>query len=268
MKKLFISTVLFVFFAAPLCLYAASGLNNRVNDVPEAEKQEITAFLDACADIMRFDKDDYNYDNLMSYILCTHKNFTSVTALDPQSQAAGSGSDGISIVNADYIDSIVKSVFKLNPEHPPVNALVDRGYCYTNGLYYYKNIFNASFYTQIQNITELYSLGGGVYYVAFNDIYYENGVPTPEQSFAVIQKNSAPPYSLIRLGMGETLLSEAQIIAYTPQKTYQSPRWQTPPPDYVRGRGFSPTSLTIIIAAAAVVLIFGIWALVYEIRQR
>lgn len=268
MKKLFIFAVLFVFFAVPLCLHAASGLNNRASDAPEAEKQEITAFLSACADIMRFDRNDYSYDNLMRYILCTHKNFTSVTALDPQSQAAGNNSNGISIVSADYIDSIVKGVFKLNPEHPPVNALVDRGYCYTNGLYYYKNIFTVSFYTQIQDITELYSLGGGIYYVAFNDVYCENGVSTPEESFAVIQKNSAPPYSLIRLGMGETLLSEAEIIAYTPQKTYQSPRWQTPPPDYVRSRGLSTASLTIIIATAAVVLIFGVWALVYEIRKR
>lgn len=268
MKKLFISAILLAFFVTPLSVTAKSSLNNSVNDISYEEKESIRSFISACADIMRFDKNNYDYDSLMRYVLCTHRNFASIISIDPHSDTSSSAGDSILIVNGDYIDAVLTSIFHLAPEHPPVNALVDRGYCYSNGLYYYRNIFNTAFYTQIQDITELYSLGGGIYYVVFKDIYYENGVSTSEKSFAVIQKNEAPPYSLLRLGMGEKLLTEAEIIAYTPQKTYQNPRWQSPPPDYIPSNTKNIPVLITIISASFVIFVLGTFAIIKELRQK
>lgn len=271
MKKIFFSLFLFMLLTAPLS-YAEPAteirLNNSIDNISYEEKENIRSLLSACADIMRFDKNNYDYDTLMKYILCTHQNFSLITNLSPETNISNSGMDGISIVNGDYIDNILISVFNLTPEHPPVNALVERGYCYSNGLYYYKNIFNTAFYTQIQDLTAVYRLGGGIYYVIFSDIYYENGTATGEYSFAVIQESYPLPYSLIRLGMGERLLSEAEIIAYTPQQTYQNPRWQTPSPDYVQDSKLSLPVLITIISASSVIFILGSIALIKEIRRK
>lgn len=268
MKKIIIISVfLFTLLFAPLSHASAIGLNNRVNEMSDSEKENIRLILSACADIMRFDRGNYDFDTLMKYILCTHANFAVVSNLSPEASVSGTSADGISIVNGDYIDNIITNIFKLTPQHPPVNALVERGYCYSNGLYYYKNIFNAFFHTQIQDITEIYSLGGGIYYVVFNDIYYENDTVSNEQSFAVIQKNDSLPYSLIRLGMGEKLLTQTEIIAYTPQKTYQSPRWEAAP-DYIPSRRLSMPTLIIVIASSIVIFIFGSAALIRELRRK
>ncbi len=268
MKKSLISFILFLLLITNMSPVNADGLYNRVNDISYEETENIRSLLTACADVMRFDRDNLDRDTLMKYILCTHENFAIITNLSPETSISDSGMDGISIVNGNYIDSILTSVFKLTPEHPPVNALVDRGYCYSNGLYYYKNIFNTSFYTDIRDLIAVHDLGGGIYHVVFSDVYYENGTATPEYSFAVIQKSDVLPYSLIRLGMGEPLLSDEEIIAYTPQRTYQNPRWYTPSPDYVPSSGLSLSALIAIIAVSAFIFIIGTAALIRELTKK
>ena len=52
---------------------------NRVNELSVSEKQEITKTLTACADVMRFNIRNYNYDKLFKYVLYTHKNFQILT---------------------------------------------------------------------------------------------------------------------------------------------------------------------------------------------
>ncbi len=271
LKKAFAGIFILILFLSPLSHVRADGeihLNNSIDTLSVEEKRDITMLLTACADIMHFDSSDYDFDTLIKYILCTHANFAVITGLSPETNISGSGADGISIVNGDYIDSIVTNIFKLKPEHPSVDALVDRGFCYSNGMYYYRNIFTADFYTQIQDLTAVYKLGGGTYYVVFNDIYYENGKAAPEQSFAVIRKSSPLPYSLIRLGMGEGGLSDEEILAYTPQKTYENPVWQTPSPDYTPSRKASLGTLIVVISAAALIFIAGTIALIREIKKK
>lgn len=268
LKKFVISIFLLIFlFSASPCALAGNkiNLNNSVNSISNEERENITRFLSSCTDIMRFDRNNYDFDSLMTYLLCTHENFSAITQTTPYTT---SGPDGISIVDADYIDNILTNVFKLTPEHPSVDALVDRGFCYSNGMYYYRDIFTAEFHTQIQSLETVYNLGGGIYYVVFSDIYYENNSSFPEKSFAVIQKNTSLPYSLIRLGMGEKLLSDNEIISYTPQKTYQNPRWQTPPPDYTSNHGLSLGILITMILASVVIFIIGTITLIREIFRR
>ena len=52
---------------------------NRVNELSVSEKQEITKILTACADVMRFNIRNYDYDKLFKYVLYTHKNFQILT---------------------------------------------------------------------------------------------------------------------------------------------------------------------------------------------
>ncbi|MCC8169915.1 MAG: hypothetical protein LIO59_06085 [Oscillospiraceae bacterium] len=246
-------------------------LHNRIDEISVEQYENIRALLTACADIMKFDIDNYDYDTLMKYILCTHDNFRLITGLDPQTSSMENtpGFEDVLIVNADYIDYILTAVFKMPPEHPPVNALVSRGYCYTNGVYYYKNIFNVDFSTDIRDLIGVYNLGGGIFYVIFTDIYHEGNNETFEYSFAVIRQNEEPPYSLLRIGMGENLLTENEITEYTPQKTYQNPIWQTPEPGYnAVNSPLSTPILLIIISVGSVMFIIGIIIIIKELWNR
>jgi hypothetical protein len=239
----------------------SSKLTNRVSVISSSERENILSLLAACADVMNFDKKSYDYDRLMKYILATHKNFAELIGFGSNSSSAENalGVDNISMVSSDYIDCILTSVFGITPEHPPVNALVDKGYCYSNGIYYYKNIFNTYFYTDILDLTAVYELGGGVYYVIFSDIYFENNITIPEYSFAIIRKSAALPYSLIRIGMGENLLDENEILEYSPQQAFQNPNWITPSPDFVKSDApITSLILIIVIILGSVMLIIGV----------
>ena len=141
---------------------------NRVNELSVSEKQEITKTLTACADVMRFNIRNYDYDKLFKYVLYTHKNFQILT------------------VNSDYIDYIMTRVFRITPEKPPVNELLERGFCYNDGYYYYIGGFGVYFATKIVDIKGVYDIGGGVTFVVFGDIYYEGDTRTPEYSFAIL----------------------------------------------------------------------------------
>ena len=73
----------------------------------------------------------------------------------------------------------------------------------------------------------MYDLGGGVTFVVFSDIYYEGDTKTPEYSFAVLQKTDSS-YYLLRLGMGESLPSQAEIREYSPFSARPDSVWNTP----------------------------------------
>lgn len=254
-----------------LAKISSMKLNNSIETLSADEKENIRALLAACADVMKFDKYNYDYDTLMKYILCTHRNFAQLININSESdnQQNSLGFENISIVNGEFIDNILTSVFRMSPEHPPVNALIERGFCYNNGLYYYKNIFNTDFHTEIRDLIAAYDLGGNIFYVIFTDIYYEDDKPTPEFSFAIVQKNDILPYSLIRIGMGENLLTESDIAAYTPQQAYSNPNWKTPAPGHTLPD--SPINLPIllvIISIGSVMLIISAIILIRELRRR
>ena len=111
---------------------------NRVNELSVSEKQEITKTLTACADVMRFNIRNYNYDKLFKYVLYTHKNFQILTDIPADTgNSSNLGYNNVTLVNSDYIDYIMTRVFRITPEKPPVNELLERGFCYNDGYYYY-----------------------------------------------------------------------------------------------------------------------------------
>lgn len=198
---------------------------NRVNELSVSEKQEITKILTACADIMRFNIRNYNYDKLFKYVLYTHKNFQILTDIPADTgNSSNLGYNNVKLVNSDYIDYIMTRVFRITPEKPPVNELLERGFCYNDGYYYYIGGFGIYFATEIVDIKGVYDIGGGVTFVIFSDIYYEGDTRTPEYSFAILQ-NTENGYSLMRLGMGEDLPTSDEVRLYSPFKTYNEMNW-------------------------------------------
>lgn len=198
---------------------------NRVNELSVSEKQEITKTLTACADVMRFNIRNYNYDKLFKYVLYTHKNFQILTDIPADTgNSSNLGYNNVTLVNSDYIDYIMTRVFRITPEKPPVNELLERGFCYNDGYYYYIGGFGVYFATKIVDIKGVYDIGGGVTFVVFSDIYYEGNTRTPEYSFAILQ-NTENGYSLLRLGMGEDLPTSDEVRLYSPFKTYNEMNW-------------------------------------------
>ena len=198
---------------------------NRVNELSVSEKQEITKTLTACADVMRFNIRNYNYDKLFKYVLYTHKNFQILTDIPADTgNSSNLGYNNVTLVNSDYIDYIMTRVFRITPEKPPVNELLERGFCYNDGYYYYIGGFGVYFATKIVDIKGVYDIGGGVTFVVFGDIYYEGATRTPEYSFAILQ-NTENGYSLMRLGMGENLPTSDEVRLYSPFKTYNEMNW-------------------------------------------
>lgn len=198
---------------------------NRVNELSVSEKQEITKTLTACADVMRFNIRNYNYDKLFKYVLYTHKNFQILTDIPADTgNSSNLGYNNVKLVNSDYIDYIMTRVFRITPEKPPVNELLERGFCYNDGYYYYIGGFGIYFATEIVDIKGVYDIGGGVTFVIFSDIYYEGDTRTPEYSFAILQ-NTENGYSLMRLGMGEDLPTSDEVRLYSPFKTYNEMNW-------------------------------------------
>lgn len=198
---------------------------NRVNELSVSEKQEITKTLTACADVMRFNIRNYDYDKLFKYVLYTHKNFQILTDIPADTgNSSNLGYNNVTLVNSDYIDYIMTRVFRITPEKPPVNELLERGFCYNDGYYYYIGGFGIYFATEIVDIKGVYDIGGGVTFVIFSDIYYEGNTRTPEYSFAILQ-NTENGYSLMRLGMGEDLPTSDEVRLYSPFKTYNEMNW-------------------------------------------
>ena len=198
---------------------------NRVNELSVSEKQEITKILTACADVMRFNIRNYNYDKLFKYVLYTHKNFQILTDIPADTgNSSNLGYNNVKLVNSDYIDYIMTRVFRITPEKPPVNELLERGFCYNDGYYYYIGGFGIYFATEIVDLKGVYDIGGGVTFVIFSDIYYEGNTRTPEYSFAILQ-NTENGYSLMRLGMGEDLPTSDEVRLYSPFKTYNEMNW-------------------------------------------
>lgn len=242
---------------------------NRVNELSVSEKQEITKTLTACADVMRFNIRNYNYDKLFKYVLYTHKNFQILTDIPADTgNSSNLGYNNVKLVNSDYIDYIMTRVFRITPEKTPVNELLERGFCYNDGYYYYIGGFGVYFATKIVDIKGVYDIGGGVTFVIFSDIYYEGDTRTPEYSFAILQ-NTENGYSLMRLGMGEDLPTSDEVRLYSPFKTYNEMNWNINNVDNNNDVDFVKSYISIPILLLVISLgLIGLTACIVALAKR
>lgn len=242
---------------------------NRVNELSVSEKQEITKILTACADVMRFNIRNYDYDKLFKYVLYTHKNFQILTDIPADTgNSSNLGYNNVKLVNSDYIDYIMTRIFRITPKKPPVNELLERGFCYNDGYYYYNGGFGVYFATEIADIKGVYDIGGSVTFVIFSDIYYEGDTRTPEYSFAILQ-NTENGYSLMRLGMGEDLPTSDEVRLYSPFKTYNEMNWNINNVDNNNDVDFVKSYISIPILLLVISLgLIGLTACIVALAKR
>ena len=241
---------------------------NRINSLDPEDAKNIRAVLSACADIMRFDIKNYDYDTLFKYVLYTHKNFQILTDLPAGSSSSSSlGYNDVSIVNSDFIDFVMENIFRLTPEKPPVNNLLGRGFCYSDGYYYYTGGFDVYFATELGDLVAVYDIGGGVTFVVFTDIYYEGSKETPEYSFAVLQKTGGT-YSLLRLGMGENLPEQSEVRQYSPFSTYGNSSWSSGASQEHTGTLKGELLLPVLLLIVSVGVVGLVCSVVVFIRTR
>lgn len=240
---------------------------NRVNSLSDEEIASIKTTLSACADLMRFDIKDYDYDTLFKYVLYTHKNFQVLTDIPAASGSSSSlGYNNVSIVSSYYIDYIMEKVLRITPEKPPVNNLLSRGFCYSDGYYYYTGGFDVYFATEIRDLVGVYDIGGGVIFVVFTDVYCEGDTQTTEYSFAILQK-TGNSYSLLRLGMGENLPSQEEVREYSPFSTYGNASWNTGS-DSDTKKAASDLVLPVLLLVVSVGIVGLVCSIVVFIRMK
>ena len=241
---------------------------NKVNSLSDEETASIKTTLSACADLMRFDIKNYDYDTLFKYVLYTHKNFQVLTDIPAASGSSSSlGYNNVSIVSSDYIDYIMEKVLRITPEKPPVNNLLSRGFCYSDGYYYYTGGFDVYFATEIRDLVGVYDIGGGVTFVVFTDVYYEGDTQTPEYSFAVLQK-SGSGYSLLRLGMGENLPSQEEVRNYSPFSTYGNASWSNSNDSDTKKANTTKVVLPVLLLILSVGIVGLLCSIVVFIRMK
>lgn len=187
----------------------------------KSEETSLRNIIASAADIMYYDINDNNIDDIMVRVLNTCENFKELV---PVSAGEFSGGE-VGLVKVEYIDYIMTRLFGIEPPHPAVNELISRGYCTNNGYYNYTRAYNIPFSTEIRDIEAVYETEKGVYFVIFGDIYTENGVSIPEYSHMILQ-SSENGYKILKIDMGGELPDEHTVMEYTDKKERRHFFWE------------------------------------------
>lgn len=226
---------------------------NLVGELRPELRQNICNLLSACADVMSFDKNNPDPDRLMRSVLNTHQNFTALTDLPPDS----GGNDKLGFVSAEFVDYIIRNIFGSEPVKPRIDELIQRGFCLNGNRYDYEKLYNVTFSTEILDLVAAYPLGRGVYYVVFSDIYLRGDTKIEEYSFAVVK--TAKQYALLRLGMGEPLLSDSEISAYAPFGLRNNYFYSNIPMGKYEPISVKVRTAAAIVAGAIVIGVAAVW---------
>lgn len=197
----------------------SSQFTNIKSNFDDKIYQKCFSLISSCADVVKFDRENYNLVKLLKNILYTYKNYQNQTSIEPDyhENTIETGYENIHSLNGEYVDFIIEDIYGAVPEHMSVNNLINTGVCYTNGKYYYTGAYTKDFKTKITDISAIYDLGKNKYYAVFNDEYTEDNNTIKEYGFAVID-TSDDIYSIERLEINTTLLSDDEIASYSPIK--------------------------------------------------
>ena len=193
-----------------------SGFINCKDTFNNGELSKILELLDATADVVSFDVDNYDYSGLIKNILYTSEKYESMIDIprDYKMEKIQFDYENISSVSAEYVDEILVKYFGIEPKHLGVSNMTNNNFCYVNGRYYYEGEYTGYFKTEVTDVIALYNLGGGRFYILFSDIYREDSMVIPEISYAVVDKNKTG-YKLLKLSMGKYILGDEDIIRYS-----------------------------------------------------
>lgn len=172
-----------------------------------SEKSDILLLLKACADIYTFNPTDYDIDYLTLHVLYTHKNFALLSKIPTQS----SENTTIKMCSEPFIADVMYKAFRITPKKPALNMLTETGYCYNNGLYYYRGGYKNYFATDIKEIIKSYAIADNSIYVIFKNTYTDSSTPVSEEYSSATLKKDKDGYYLTSLYMGK-LIDNPQTI--------------------------------------------------------
>lgn len=223
---------------------------NVINTLSTEKKRHMHDVISACADIMEYDAENYNFDELFCRVLNTHKNFEILTDIAPLEAQRKIGEESVCSINAEFMDDIMRRYMGIIPERPPVNLLLQRGFCYSGGMYYYRKKYNVEFATEMGDFTGIYDLGNNLYYCVFYDTYIEGKTKKPEYSFCILKeyKSDIRP---VRIGMGKPFPSDYTLKRYA-DKFSEYEKYRAAP----EGKKKFSENIGALIAAASAILVF------------
>ncbi len=233
----------------------SSQFTNIRNNIDNKIYKKAFSIISSCADVVKFDRKNYDLIKLLKNILYTYPNYQNQTSITPdyQENTIETGYENIHSLNGEYVDFILKDIYGAVPEHMSVNNLINTGVCYTNGKYYYTGGYTKDFKTQITDIGAIYDLGYNKYYVVFKDEYTEDNNTIPEYGFAIID-TSDDIYSIERLEINTTLLNDDEIASYSPIKDKKRTFFKNGDKFLYKKDNINTANILVIIAIIALIL--------------
>ena len=204
-----------IFYFLALIIYI---ININVHAEPSvmlntADYDAIIQLLAACADIPEYDRSYTDKDELMRRVLYTHRNFKWITDVPP---GTAQGHNSLTLCSGNYISDIMHTAFRIAPEQPKLNELTRRGYCYSNGMYYWSGGYTRYFATQVHDIVSARYADNDTLVVVFTDTYIESGSkPIEEYSSASFMHDSEGWY-LTSIHMGQSNINPTNPPAAVP----------------------------------------------------
>ena len=116
------------------------------------------------------------------------------------------------------------------------------------------------FATDVLDIDAVYNLSDELKYVIFTDIYRQGESAFPEYSYMILKKKDIG-YAVKRIGMGKNLLSERELLKYTPRTANSFEKTQKAPEH-------TGTLLMALVSAAAVISVCGIIFSVHQYTRK
>ena len=138
--------------------------------------------------------------------------------------------------------------FEIIPEKPPVNALLERGYCYCDGAYLYTDKYDVSYRTDVGDFAGIYDIGNNIHYCIFKDTYTENGIKKPEYSYCILE-NCGDYFCVLEIGMGKPLPDDYKLKKYA-QSFYSVSTYKSVP--YKKSHAVPGIAFAVIIIVSLI----------------
>ncbi len=209
-KRVIFSLVCVLF----LNVISVSALNN----------SEFMPYINSSSGLRQYvGKEDLH--KLIVDVLNSHHNFQALTSLTPNATVTGA----LRMCDAKFIDDIMYKTFRIETPRPQPDQLMELGYYYNNGFYYYKTN-TPSYSVKINEITKTITLDDGGVYVIFTDtLTTENTSPITENSAIKFYRDSSGWFiTEIHMGLDFSNLSE-HLKTPAPYETYIEFVWDILP---------------------------------------
>lgn len=196
-----------------------------VTPVSAFDNNEFIPFIDVCSYIDQYNGNKEDLHNLVTDVLNNHHHFQDMSSLSPNATQTGS----LRMCDAKYIDDIMYKTFRINTPRPAPEKLMELGYYYNNGFYYYKER-EVKQSVKLHEITNIIPMDNGEIYVIFTDTVTtaDNSSKTQNSAIKFSRDNSGLFVTAIHMGLDFSNLSE-HLKTPSPVEPYIEIVWNALP---------------------------------------